>query len=46
MDRVCAWCGKMLEEGAEGPEGLISHGICDDCKKLLLEEESLVSQKG
>jgi len=26
---VCAWCEKVMEEGAPG--ALISHGICQDC---------------
>ena len=32
---ICAWCGETLR--TDSPvEG--SHGICDECKKRLLEE--------
>lgn len=44
MDRICAWCDKVLEKGIEGPEGLTSHGICEDCEKRWLEEWATASQ--
>jgi len=39
MKRVCAWCGKLLGESKGGPEGDVSHGICDDCLKKTLAGE-------
>jgi len=39
MKRVCAWCGKELGESKGGPEGDVSHGICDDCLKKTLAGE-------
>lgn len=39
---VCAWCGKFMgikkcEESSEG-RMLISHSICPDCKRKVMEE--------
>ena len=34
MKVICAWCGKVLQEGDEP----ISHGICPECKEKLLKE--------
>lgn len=37
MRRICAWCKKELSpETVDGTTaGMISHGICDDCAKML-----------
>lgn len=35
MKTVCAWCGKLLNDDGEG--SLTSHGICDFCKRNMLE---------
>jgi len=32
---ICAWCGKVLKQGNSE---LVSHGICEDCAAVLLEE--------
>ena len=34
---VCAWCQKVLQEGA--PEALVSHSICPDCLATLNAED-------
>lgn len=31
----CAWCGETLRTNSHVAD---SHGICDECKKRLLEE--------
>jgi PAS domain-containing protein len=38
--KVCAWCKKRLPAGlADGhTDGLITHGICDECAELLLTD--------
>lgn len=36
---VYAWCGKVLREATPWVEyPLISHGICQDCRKKVLKE--------
>lgn len=38
MNRICAWCGKSLpESAAQGPEGMASHGMCQDCEARMAE---------
>jgi len=32
---ICAWCGVTLRTGAEVKN---SHGICEACKKRIMEE--------
>jgi len=32
---ICGWCKKVLREG---PDQLVSHGICEECEKKLREE--------
>jgi ribosomal protein S27E len=40
---VCAWCGKVLRESdVENP--VISHSICEECKRNL-EKEIQASMK-
>lgn len=34
MKRVCAWCGRVLEDGPPHP---VSHGICEECAKQIQE---------
>jgi hypothetical protein len=37
MKIKCAWCG--LDMGAKpGPTEKISHSICDECKRIVMEE--------
>lgn len=35
MRKVCAWCKKNMETvpSANNSDGIISHGICDECVK-------------
>lgn len=30
---VCMQCTAVISDGVTTPEGLVSHGICDDCSK-------------
>jgi hypothetical protein len=35
MKTICAWCNKVLIDG-DSPAGMLSHGICADCLKQLI----------
>lgn len=36
---ICAWCKRKIDSAKADPKGtLVSHGICDDCRKRLLEQ--------
>lgn len=37
MRRICAWC-KVPMGDAEGPEGLVTHGMCPACEAKLMGE--------
>ena len=37
MRSECAWCGKDLGD-KPGPEGAVTHGICEDCMKAVLAD--------
>jgi hypothetical protein len=37
MKAVCSHCGKDLGP-REGPEGAITHGICEECAQIVLED--------
>ena len=41
MRVVCSWCGITLQEGTDE---VISHGICADCKELVLRQGDTVSK--
>ena len=32
---ICAWCKKELPNNPLLPFGLVSHGICEECKEKL-----------
>ena len=38
---VCAWCQAVVDEKPmpPGQPGGVTHGICDDCWKMLMPEE-------
>lgn len=37
MRRICAWCKKEMAPADDvTDDGLISHGICEECKKLVI----------
>lgn len=39
MKRVCAWCGKYLDEVRTGDlVEIVSHGICPYCKERMLAD--------
>ena len=44
MQRFCMNCGKDLGEKASDREG-ISHGFCEECKKLGFERKEIDSKK-
>jgi hypothetical protein len=35
-DRICAWCGKILERDIDTEKD--SHGICKRCRRKLLKD--------
>ncbi len=35
MKVVCAWCKKVIKQGDAYP---VSHGICEDCIRVLLRK--------
>lgn len=47
MNRICAWCGKSLDEKAFAENLQITHGLCETCRKTVfrsikaLESESM-----
>ena len=38
MKLICAWCKKVMKED-QSNDGIISHGICNECLKKLIESE-------
>ena len=32
MKRVCAWCGRALEQLGRRDEVQVTHGVCQDCR--------------
>ena len=40
MKRICAWCGKSLNE-VESPDApQITHGLCEGCRKSVFASKS------
>jgi len=37
MKYICSWCRRPIRETEEPPTDKISHTICDQCAKKLLE---------
>ncbi len=37
MIRICAWCKANLDSSHADQTGPVTHGICDDCLKLMLD---------
>lgn len=38
-EMICAWCKRKIESAKADPKGhLISHGICDECHRRVLEQ--------
>ena len=35
MKTVCAWCKKVMKEGSPSERDIISHGICENCSKVV-----------
>jgi len=42
MKVICAWCGKVLQDG--DPKEPISHGICSKCAKDVLKDFEKVKE--
>jgi len=40
MKRVCSWCKKVLPDVEPFDDDRITHTICAECKKEMLEEPS------
>lgn len=38
MRRICAWCKKELDP-VDGPAGSVTHTICPECDRAMMEEE-------
>jgi hypothetical protein len=36
MKIICAWCGKVIQDG---PEETVSHGVCEECVIHVVEPE-------
>ena len=32
MKRVCAWCGRSLDETERREDLQVTHGVCQDCR--------------
>ena len=37
MKVICSWCGKDLGEKEPFVDNRVSHGICEDCRKKIME---------
>ena len=35
MKRICAWCGKSLDEKAFDENQQLTHGLCEPCRKAV-----------
>ena len=35
MNRICAWCGKLLDEKAFAEGQQVTHGLCEPCRKVV-----------
>lgn len=38
MRTICAWCLAVLKEGTGAPNEPVSHGACEECMNILIEE--------
>jgi len=38
MIRKCSWCEKIMGTTKDGDPEKITHGICEDCKKMVKKE--------
>jgi len=52
MDRICAWCKKRIGQkkgdkplNEDGEMPVETHGICEDCLKLLENEMDLLTKQ-
>ena len=39
MGTICAWCKKEITPNTDDGK-VVSHGMCEDCKKALLAESA------
>ena len=52
MNRICAWCGKSLDEKAFAEDLQITHGLCEPCRKAVFvssragESVSVIGEAG
>lgn len=40
MLRICSWCKKSLNDPGEEKNQVITHGICESCKVILLSSQA------
>lgn len=38
MKRICAWCGKTMNNAESPDTGKVTHGLCEECRKSVLVE--------
>ncbi|MFX0121498.1 MAG: hypothetical protein ACFE9A_19070 [Candidatus Hodarchaeota archaeon] len=38
MTRICGWCGKFMGTNGIGRPEDVTHGICEDCQKMIRKE--------
>jgi len=46
MEIRCAWCDSHMTWGACQTPGKISHGICPECKKVVMAEIKAIRPAG
>lgn len=40
MKRMCAWCGRELNQRDDAKEAQVTHGLCPDCRSTYFGSES------
>lgn len=38
MKVICAWCGKVIQEGEPDKDGKVSHGACKECAEKIMRD--------
>jgi len=33
MKRLCAWCGRELDQSEAGTDSRVTHGVCQTCRR-------------
>lgn len=37
MKRVCAWCGRELDQSERFEDAQVTHGVCQDCRRRFFD---------